>query len=352
MLLRGLAGIFILGAFVFSGAALGLQRWTEALVEGQIATVALYLLVFALGAELLSLPLDYYSGFVVEHRFGQSTQTIGSWLADQAKSFAVNLVLGLLAAEVLFWLLRTRPETWWLWASGFFIAFAIILTNLAPVLILPLFFKFEPLEDEALREAILEICRRAKTRVRGVYRWGLSAKTRAANAALVGWGQTRRIILADTLLDGFEPDEVVGVFAHEMGHHVHGHIWRGMALQSALTLVFFALLGSVLEPLARIQGLDGIAHVALLPSILLLGVVFSTALLPFLCALSRYHERQADAFALRVSGRSEAFARALERLCALNLSELEPPRWAQILFGTHPAPAERIQRARAFDSRA
>ncbi|MEE8209735.1 MAG: M48 family metallopeptidase [bacterium] len=344
-----MAGVLVLlAAFVASGAAVGLQRLVEGWATHQAALVALYVVVLAAGAELMGLPLAYYGGFVVEHRFGLSTQTRGAWLNDVAKGFAVNLVLGLLAAEILFWLLRSAPAAWWLWAATAFIALAVVLANLAPVLILPLFFKFTPLEDETLEAQVLELCRKAGTRVRGVFRWGLSAKTKAANAALVGWGNTRRIILADTLLDGFEPDEVVGVFAHELGHHVYGHIWRGMALQAALTLAFFGLLALFIEPLARLQGLAGPAEVAVLPSILLLAFVLSAALLPLVCALSRFHERQADGYALASASRPEAYARAFERLCALNLGELEPPHWAQLIFGTHPAPAERIRRARAF----
>ena len=346
-----LAGtVLLLAAFVSSGAAVGLQRWMESLASHPASLVALYAAALVVGAALIGSPLDYYSGFVVEHRFGLSAQTLGGWMADEAKGLALNLALSVAAAEIVFWLLRTRPATWWLWASGAFIAIAVVLVNLAPVVILPIFFKFTPLEDHDLEESILEQCRRAGTRVKGVFRWGLSAKTKAANAALVGWGQTRRIILADTLLEGFESEEVKGVFAHELGHHVHGHIWRGMVVQSALTLAFFAALSRLAEPLARWQGLSSPAEPAMMASMVLVAFVLSVVLFPALGALSRHHERQADGYALTQTGRPEVYARAFERLCALNLAELDPPRWAQFLFGTHPTPGERIRRARAFGS--
>lgn len=347
-LARSLGGFLLLAAFVASGAASGLQRLIEPWASGPEAVVALYVAALALAAELISLPLDYYSGFALEHRFGLSNQSLKGWLADEAKGFSLNLALTLVAAEILFWLLRTQPATWWLWASAFFIAVAVVLTNLAPVLILPIFYKFEPLEEEEeLKERLMEICRRADTQVRGVFRWGLSAKTKAANAALVGWGNTRRVLLADTLIESFEPAEVVGVFAHELGHHVRGHIWQGMALQSALTLAFFSLLGLAAGPMSRLQGLSSPAEVAILPSMMLMVILFSGGLFPLLCAWSRHHEWQADSYAVETGGEPEAYARALERLCALNLAELDPPRWVRFLFGTHPAPGERIRAARA-----
>jgi STE24 endopeptidase len=337
-----------LAAFVASGAALGLQSWIEAWTTFPPYVVALYTTALIVALKLLGLPTNFYSGFVIEHRFGLSNQTLAGRLVDDAKGFTLNLFLCIVSAEVLFWLLRNSPRAWWLWAAAVFITIAVVLANLAPVLILPLFYKFTPLEDEALRKRLLELCSRAQTRVRGVFLWGLSAKTKAANAALVGWGNTRRIILADNLLDILEPDEVAGVFAHELGHHVYGHIWLGIVLQSALTFAFFGVLSLLADPLARLQGLAGPAEVAMLPSILLLGLVMSLVIFPALCVVSRYHERQADGYALEEARLPEAYARGLERLCALNLADIDPPRWAQFIFGTHPAPGERIRRARTY----
>ena len=191
------------GVALVAVLALGLNVWLDQLIQAVttdiwIATL-LYFLVAMIAYEALFFPLSYYSGFVLPHRFGLSTQTLASWLQDVAKGGALGVVLGGVVIEVVYAVLRATPGSWWLWATLFMILFNILLTHLAPVLIFPLFFRFQPLQDAELVERLTALAARAHARVGGVYTMIMSEKTTEANAALMGLGNTRRIVLGDTL---------------------------------------------------------------------------------------------------------------------------------------------------------
>src|ERR1700758_4649172 len=196
-------------------------------------------IVLLLGiSKVLGISLDYY-GFRGERAYKLSTQRFGSWLWDDIKGFLVGLVLGSIVIELLYFTIRQWPQNWWLLAWALFMGLFILLAQLAPVLLFPIFYKFEPLDDEDLKRRLIMLGQRAGTQVRGVYRWKLSEKSKKANAALTGLGNTRRIILADTLLQNYSNDEIEAVLAHELGHHVHKHILKSIGVQAAVTFVGF-----------------------------------------------------------------------------------------------------------------
>ena len=237
-----LGGLYLL-AWLLTNASAGLKGLLGQVTGLQPLLVALYAAVFGAGYELLLAPLSFYGGYMLPRRYGLSTQSLRSWLGDQAKALALGGVLGLAMLEVVYDLLATFPGTWWLWTAVFLIAITVVLANLAPVLIVPRFYKCTPLADAELARRLAALAERAGTRVRGVFTINLSSKTTAANAALMGWGNTRRIVLGDTLLAHYTPDEIETVLAHELAHHVHGDIWQLMAVQSLLLLggLFLAL---------------------------------------------------------------------------------------------------------------
>jgi STE24 endopeptidase len=235
LLLTGLALVAVMG--------LGLNVWLKEMVltitrDVWLATF-LYFVVALFAYQLTFFPLSYYSGFVLPHRYGLATQSLREWIKDALKGGALSLVLGSLVIEVIYALLRMAPDTWWLCASGFMILFSIVLANLAPVLIMPIFYKFKPLEDAELVRRLTGLASRARTRVRGVYTMMLSEKTTAANAALMGLGNTRRIVLGDTLYRDYTHDEIETILAHELGHQVHHDIGWSLVVQSIITLVGF-----------------------------------------------------------------------------------------------------------------
>ncbi len=349
-----------LAVFVFSGASLaladGLGRWPWAdwTRHSPWLLILAYTLLFGAGLKLLGLPFSLASRRL-ENRFGLNRQGWRGWWGDQAKGLALEAGLGLLAVELVYVLLRAAPALWWLWAWAGFLAFVVLMAQLAPVLLFPLFYRFRPLSPDDPAEAELitrleALCARAKTRVRGVYEWKLGDKTSKANAALSGWGATRRILVSDTLLGDAPAEEIEAVLAHELGHHVHHHVWQGLAVQSALSLFGFWVANRVLLDLAQRLHLSGVADVAGLPLLLLVAAVLGVLLLPLGNAFSRHMERQADDYSFAAMGRPEPLIAGLERLARRNLAEVEPPRWKEILFYSHPAIATRIRRARAVQT--
>jgi STE24 endopeptidase len=305
-------------------------------------------LVFGLVYTLLTLPLSYYSGFVLPHRYGQSTQTFGGWVGDLMKGLLVGGLLGGLVLEGVYWLLRAVQDLWWLWAGLGYLLFAVVLSNLFPVLIAPLFNKFVPLEDEDLTARLTALAARADARVQGVFRFDMSRRTKSANAGLMGMGNTRRIVLGDTLLDEFSADEIETVLAHELGHHVHRDIWLGLTVQSAITLggLYVANLGLLWG--VNALGFEGISDIAALPIFALVMGAFGLVTMPLGNAYSRWRERMADRYALESTLKPDAFADAMTRLANQNLADADPEPWVEFILHSHPAIGKRVAAARAF----
>lgn len=347
--------MLLLGGLLASGLSATLRHAAET-IAGHIvspfwlpgATVLCYVVLLTLIHELGSLPLGFYSGFLLERRYALSTQSLAGWIGDQAKSLVIGLMLGGAGIGAVYWLIRQSPAWWWLEAGALFALVIVALTNLAPVVLLPLFYAVKPLEREALRGRLLALAERAGARVLGAYEWGLGGKTKKANAALTGLGGTRRILVSDTMLAEYSDDEIEVVLAHELAHHVHGDIWKGIAFESVLLLAGFDLAALVLRALAAPFGLRGVDDVAGLPLLLLAAGAVSLVMLPVAHAMSRAFERSADRFALDLTRNPAAFISAMRRLGAQNLAEDHPSRIVQWLFYSHPPVRERIAAAQTF----
>jgi STE24 endopeptidase len=312
--------------------------------------IALYFLAFSIVYGFLDFPPSYYGGYVLPHRYGLSTQSLKGWLADQAKGAVLSLGIGLVAMEVMYYLLGTFPSIWWLLTGILFLFFTVVLANLAPLLIVPLFFKFRPLEDEELVSRLVSLVERVGTRVRGVFTIDLSTKTTAANAALMGLGNTQRIVLGDTLMAEYDADEIETILAHELGHHVHGDIWRGIAVQTALTLVGLFLADRLLHWGVAYFAFESLADVAAFPLVAMAMGGLAVLAMPLANAYSRWREGLADQFSLEMTGKPQAFISSMTKLANQNLSEAEPEPWAEFLLYGHPAVGKRIKRAEGFQS--
>jgi STE24 endopeptidase len=225
----------------------------------------------------------------------------------------------------------------------------IILAQLAPVVLFPIFYKFEPLDNEDLRRRLVVLSERAGTRVRGVYRWKLSEKSKKANAALTGLGATRRIILADTLLDNYSPDEIEAVLAHELGHHVHRHILKSIFVQAGITLFGFWAANWALHYAVDQHMFEELSDFANLPLLALVSVVLSFVLMPALNAYSRFNERQADRYAFESIASVEPFISSMNKLAEQNLAERTPSKWVEWFFHSHPAISRRLAAAEAWN---
>jgi STE24 endopeptidase len=336
--------------WLFFGWTAALKAWLTGFTSNDWALVALYVVFFGGIYFVVNLPLAFYTGFTLPHRFDQSTQTLKGWVIDQLKSLLIGAPLGLGLLEIIYLLLRLAPATWWLWAGLVILFFTVLMVNLAPILIMPLFNKFVPLGEEhaELAERLIRLAERANTKVRGVFKFDMSRRTKAANAALTGIGNTRRIVLGDTLINEFTPDEIETVLAHELGHHVHKDIPALIAFSTLLTLggLYLASLG--LNWAAAHFGFSGAADIAGLPAFGLVVGAFNLAAQPLDNAFSRWREHMADEYALQATGKAEAFASSFTRLANQNLSEVDPEVWVVFMFYDHPPLGERIKMAREY----
>ena len=338
-------GVAYLLAILETGAAAALASAAATVTGVWWGRVALVAVGVGAGQSVLAFPLRWVRGFWLPRRFGLLHQSLASWLTDRAKAAALGAVLGLGGVLVIYGLLAAT-RWWWLIAAAVFFVVGIALAALFPILIVPLFYRLTPLANPELTDTLLALARRAGVAVVGVWVVDESRKSRTANAAVVGLGRTRRIILYDTLATSFRREEVEAVLAHELGHHVHGDLRRGLLVQGALTLLTFWLAGRFMDAGVGYWGLAGPADPAGLPWLALVLLGIGVLQLPLSNGFSRWIERQADDFALTLTGNPAAFIGAMERLGELNLAERKPHRLKELLLYSHPALDRRIARAR------
>jgi STE24 endopeptidase len=313
--------------------------------------VAGFALVFGGLYLLINIPLSFYSGFILPHHFKMSTQTLKGWITDQVKGILLGGVVGFIVLQVVYLVLRLYPDTWWLWTAGFLLLFSVVLANLAPVLLMPLFYKFKPLDEEYadLAERLVRLTKRAGANVKGVYQFDMSRRTKAANAALTGVGNTRRILLGDTLLKEFTEDEIETIMAHELGHHVHHDIPMGIVIESITTLAGLYLASLALNWGVVYFNFQRVWDIAALPLLMLVMGAYGLVTMPIGNAFSRWRERRADAYALEATGNGQAYASALIRLANQNLADADPEPWVEFFLHSHPALNNRIARAETAD---
>jgi STE24 endopeptidase len=345
-----LAGFLLSAAYLAgllaTGAAVALRDRLASLTGHWWLQLPLALIALGGAYRLATLPLSWLAGFWLPRRFGLLHQSFLRWLWDAVKAAGIGGALGLAAALTVYGLLRATAW-WWLWGALIFFAGYALLALVAPVWLAPLFYRLTPLEDRALSDRLLALARRAGVPVLGVWIADQSRKSRTANAAVTGLGRTRRILVFDTLIKEFSADETEAVLAHELAHHAHWDIWRGLLLQGALTLATFWIADQALRAGAKVLAFAGPADLAGLPLFGLILMAVTVAALPLSNGWSRHVERQADDFALETAGQPAAFITAMERLALLNLAEREPHPLKEFFLYSHPSIGRRVERARA-----
>jgi STE24 endopeptidase len=337
--------VVFLAVVLASGAAVVLAEVAATVSDRWWVQVLSVAVVLGAAQTVVTLPLGWVRGFWLPRRFGLLHQPLAAWLGDRAKAAALAGVLALTGVLLVYGLLRATPW-WWLIAATTFFLVGIVLSALFPVVIIPLFYALTRLADPALERRLLTLAERAGVAAVGVWIVDQSRKSRTANAAVVGLGRTRRIILFDTLATGFREEEVEAVLAHELAHHVHGDLRRGLLVHGALTLLTFGLAHWLLTAGVGHWGITAPADPAGLPWLALIFMLLGAAQLPLSNAFSRRIEQQADDFGLRLTGDPAAFVAAMERLGTLNLAERRPHRLKELLLYSHPALDRRIARAR------
>ena len=333
----------------------GIDTLNQALKNAGLATYGslvpqlALLAAFGLISGLLDLPFTLYTTFRLEQRFGFNKMSFRLWLTDLLKSTLVGVVIGLPIVALILWLMGSAGSFWWLWAWGVWMVFNLLVLVLFPTVIAPLFNKFKPLEDEALKVRVTALMQRCGFAAKGLFVMDGSKRSAHANAYFTGFGAAKRVVFYDTLLKQLSPPEVDAVLAHELGHFKHKHIIQRIALMFAMSLAGFALLGWLSSQIWFYTGLGvrpnmtGANDALALLLFLMVVPLFSFFVSPLMAQLSRNHEFEADAYAVsQTDGRD--LANALLKLYQDNASTLTPDPVFVKFYYSHPPASERLGR--------
>jgi STE24 endopeptidase len=353
MLLVGMILSTIGGALVVvSRIPARLNQRGQKLSSNRFAQRSFFTIVITLLDLLASLPLSFYSGYILEHRFGLSNQTKRGWLIEQGKGLLLALPFATLIANVMLEIIERWPKRWWIITTALALPFTVLLSQLAPVLIAPLFNRYEPLRNRELAERLKSLAAKSGINVANVMQMDMSRQTKKANAFFTGMGRTRRIVLADTLLENFSDNEIEVIVAHEIAHQAHRDLWRFVALgtvfTAALSFAVDRIAGWIIQRFGRRIGIRQMSDVTVLPLLSWLLSLIGLLLAPVQNGYSRLIERRADQYALELTNDPAAFASAMRRLGDLNLSDPNPSAVVKYALYSHPPIAERIAQAERF----
>ncbi len=342
----GILSLVIAAVFLLILLQFDISKWfvqvTGHYVESRMLLILTYFSALYIVYSLLTLPFAYIEGYSIEHKYGFSTQNRRAWFGDWLKSLLVTYIIGLIVFEMIYLLIPVAPSLWWFWLSLIMVGFSVVLANLFPVVILPLFYKSTPLDDDELKENVTSLCDKARIKIRGIFSINLSSKTTKANAAVTGLGNTKRILLGDTLLAKYTTDETLSALAHEIVHYREHHTWWLILWQSMITIIMFYLFYRVQPFVYSWFGFEEAADIAAFPLFALLFAALSYLFRPLGSVLSRYYERRADRGALALTANPDAFISLIARLCNEQLSVAYPNPVVEWYKYTHPSPGRRI----------
>lgn len=315
-------------------------------LSSRFALTTFYILLFFALLEVLNFPFTYYRSFVVEHRFGLSTETFGKWFADLLKGNLVSFLLSVLLIPLAYWVIRKVRRWWWALVAVGSVPIMILMLVIAPVYLDPLFNKYEPLKDEALRTQLLDMAEQAGISGSRVFQVDKSKETNKVNAYVTGLFGSKRIVLWDTILEKLTPEEITFVMGHEMGHYVLNHVWKFIAVFAVTLFVLLFIIsrsiGFFLDKFGDKMGIKELADISSLPLLLLMFSLLAFIITPMINAYSRSNEHQADVFGLDLTKNGEVAASAFVKLANENLSNPSPPAFVKFWLFTHPTLKERI----------
>ncbi len=349
LLQRVLNGIIVpiafLAVLLYSGASLSLQDFSASVSNAW--QVPIYAFLFLSVMSLAQLPFSFYSGYIFEHRYWLSNQTVRTWSVDYGKGLFIGYLFGMPIITLVYYLIGKTPN-WWLIAAALYFFLELLINTIVPIFVIPLFYKLKPYADAVQKRRLLEMAERAGvTGIKKVLVAKESEKSKKPNAMFAGFGSTKRIILFDTLLDNFTPVEIETVIAHELGHYVHKDIWKGIVIETVKAFPLFYIIALVLSSYSQNFGMAA-AAIATLPIFLLTETIADLLLMPALNTYSRKIEMDADTFALEVSQKPKAQASTERRLADMALSDDNPHPLIELIFYTHPCARKRIELAESW----
>lgn len=339
--------IALLALVLFTGLSSKFREWARNLVKREFLAVLFYLLFFMIFIYAISFPFDYYREYIIEHEYGFSNQTFGDWFGDTLKSLAVGFVFGVPVVWILYWLIK-RFKKWWLFFAVGSIPFIAFMMLIVPVVVSPLFNKFEPIKDQNLAHEMVALAERAGIHNPDVFEVDASKQSSKVNAYFTGLFGTKRIVLYDTTIKNFTVNELKFIMGHEIGHYLMHHIWYGLFM--AVIFIFIAgfltdkFMGGIINKQSRRFGFSSLGDVASFPLVMLFITLFGFVFQPFSNGVSRYFEYQSDKFGLELSGvNGDEAATAFDKLSVFNLSDPEPSAIIEFWFYDHPALIKRME---------
>ncbi|MFW6134025.1 MAG: M48 family metallopeptidase [Elusimicrobiota bacterium] len=335
---------------IFTGISAGLSIWSKNISSVRIIYTAIYFLALFTLFYIISIPFSYINSFKTEHKYNFSNQSLKEWVIDSIKSYSVSLILGLIVMNTIYFIIVNSPDFWWFWLGIALLFYSVILQHLAPVLLIPIFYKLHPLEDEDLKQKLYNLAEKAKVKIIGIYTIDLSQKTKKANAALTGLGKTRRILLGDTLIDDYDKGEIETVIAHELGHHIHKHIPKLILIQGSFTMISAFILFKLLPGILNYLNQGSVSNINSFPVLVITAGFISFFTNPINLWISRVFESQSDDTALKLSQKPKKFISTMCKFANQYLSYANPPKIIKLFEFSHPPISERIQKAEEFES--
>ncbi len=342
-----LLDVALLILFFKSGLSVDLREWTKTASPFLPTRNAGYLFVFGTGMSILHFPFRYFEDYRWEHRFNLSNQTFLAWLKDDFKKGLVSAVVGIAAVTVIYEFLHRFPGNWWVGAGIFWLLLTLVLARITPNVIIPLFYKYSPIENPGLRESVLKLFKESDLKIKNAYLVDFSKKTKKANAFICGLGKSRRVVLSDNLVNSFSIPEIEAVVAHEIGHYKHHDMLKLTVVNSAVTFIGFYLVDKFLKNFLAGQHYS-IDDIAAFPIVILVLSAFSVIMMPLLNGFSRRLEVAADRFSLTLTQNPKDFMTMMKKLGDMNLADKSPSAFIEFMFYTHPPIAKRIRLAEEF----
>lgn len=339
--------ILLITILAFSGLSVVIAGYST-ITGNAYLNFLVFMFITGLIFSITGLPLEFYGSYIIEHRFGLSNQTILKWVWERIKSLALSLVIGIPVSLVFYYLIRQAGQNWWLYFSIFIFIVSVFLARIAPVVIFPLFYKFTELENGEIRQRVEKILSDVKINIKGIFSFNMSKDTKKANAGFTGLGRSKRIILSDTLLERFTPDEIAVVFAHEAGHYRHRHIMKNILSGTVIIFTTFYVSSIFYSVTAKFMGYENVYELAALPLLVFYLMLAGLIMMPVNNFISRKYEFQADEYALSVTSDLDAFISTMEKLAEINLADKEPHPVVEFFLYSHPSIKKRIEAARNF----
>ncbi len=342
-IIKGVLGFILLFLFLKSGISSKLVQYISRTVQNPYLILIVFAFVVFLASEIIFFPFDFYTEFYLEHKYNLSEQKFSSWIWKNLKAFFVGILIFVPLLIAFYYLLLHTGNLWWFYFAIILFFFSVVLAQIMPVLILPIFYKLIPIDDETLKTELTEIVKKEGLKIKDIFKFDMSKETKKANAALVGFGKTKRIILGDTLLNNFTPEEITTVLAHEIGHYKRKHVLKNILLSTAFSFVTLYLISYFYELTLPFFGFNNITQIDALPLLVLIAMVIGLITTPLMNKISRGFEFEADEYAVISTGKADVFANTLLKLNEINLGDEDPHPLIEFFFYGHPSIKRRIK---------